>query len=388
LDHTAAATKPALSEVEGTLPPPAKPHRKPALPALTGIRTLLAINIIFFHFSDPAMFGPFAPVVNNAFVFVGCFFLISGFILAYNYADRGAGLSRREFWLARFSRLYPVYLLALLLSYQMLEAEWHYQTRTHFFEGLILTPLMLQGVSPLLATFWNTVGWTLSSEVMLYIAFPYIIAMRWPRAPKKLSWMVVGFWALGLVLPALYLYFQPDGIAHTDRFSPGMYLRALKFTPLPYIPTFLAGLTLGMLQSVTEISNRARAWMAGAALLLLAAVFHWWIMALPYPMLHTGMLTPLFALLILGLSGDHWIAKIFAVRPMVIVGEATYCLYLLHFNCINLLHKYSVSARLGIASWEPWFSYTFAVLLALAAYYGVENPGRRWILKHWAHKGK
>jgi peptidoglycan/LPS O-acetylase OafA/YrhL len=45
-----------------------------------------------------------------------------------------------------------------------------------------------------------------------------------------------------------------------------------------------------------------------------------------------------------------------------------------------------VSARLGIASWEPWFSYGVAIALALAAYYAVENPGRRWILKTWGHK--
>jgi peptidoglycan/LPS O-acetylase OafA/YrhL len=268
----------------------------------------------------------------------------------------------------------------------MLELEWHYQTRQHFIEGMMLTPLMLQGLSPLLATFWNTVGWTLSSEVMLYIAFPYIVAMKWPRKAKALAWMVMGFWALGLVLPALYLYFQPDGIAHTNRFSPGMYLRTLKFTPLPYIPTFLAGLALGNLQSNAEISDRKRFWMAAFALLALAAIFHWWIAALPYPMLHTGLLTPIFGLLILGLSGEHWIAKFFALRPLVIFGEATYCLYLLHFNCINLMNKYHVAARLHMMPVEPWFSYSVAALLALAAFYGVEMPGRRWILKRWGHK--
>ena len=78
--------------------------------------------------------------------------------------------------------------------------------------------------------------------------------------------------------------------------------------------------------------------------------------------------------------------KIFAVRPMVVVGEATYCLYLLHFNCINLMNKYHVALRLHMMPIEPWFSYSVAVLLALAAYYGVENPVRRWILKTWGHK--
>lgn len=379
MDHTAAATT--------TPPPPAKPAwRKPALPALTGIRTIFALTIIFFHFSNPAMFGVFEPVVNNAFVFVGCFFLLSGYILAYNYGDRGASLSKREFWLARFARLYPIYLLALLISYQMLMAEWHYQTRAHFVEGIILTPLLLQGFSPLLATFWNTVAWTLSCEVMLYIAFPWIIALRWTRSPRKLAWLVAAFWVLGMVLPALYLILQPDGIAHTNRFSPGMWLRTLKFTPIPYAPTFLAGLALGLLQLRVTLSTRARLWMAGGAIIALTALFHFWMGALPYPMLHVGLLTPLFAVLILGLSGDHWISKIFAIKPMVILGEATYCLYLLHFNGWNLLHKYDVPARLHVQALEPWFSYAVLVAFALGAYYAVEMPGRRWILQRWSHR--
>ena len=66
----------------------------------------------------------FGPIFNNGFVFVGFFFLISGFILAYNYAERPTPLVKRDFWVARFSRLYPVYLVALALSFQMLESEW------------------------------------------------------------------------------------------------------------------------------------------------------------------------------------------------------------------------------------------------------------------------
>ncbi len=379
MDHTAPAITP---------PPPAVRlfRRKPSLPALTGIRTIFALTIIAFHFSNAAMFGIFAPMVNNAFIFVGCFFLLSGFILAYNYGDRGPSLSKREFWLARFARLYPVYLLALLISYQMLLAEWHYQTHLHFVEGVILTPLLLQGFSPLLATFWNTVAWTLSSEVMLYIAFPWIVGLRWPRSPRKLAGLVVAFWALGMVLPALYMLLQPDGFAHVNRYTPGIWLRTLKFTPIPYAPTFLAGMALGLLQDRATISSRVRLWLSGVMLVVLAAVFCWGIDALPYPMLHVGLLTPLFALLIIGLSGNHWIARIFAFRPILIVGEATYCLYLLHFNGWILIHKYSLPARLHVAALDPWISYAVLVAFSVAAFYWVEIPGRRWILNRWSHR--
>ena len=85
--------------------------------------------------------------------------LISGFVLTYNYADRATTLSKREFWLARFSRLYPVYLLVLVISASMLRDEWYARPHEEFWRGVILTPLLLQGWSPNLATFGNTVAW-------------------------------------------------------------------------------------------------------------------------------------------------------------------------------------------------------------------------------------
>ena len=92
---------------------PLQRNKKETLPALTGLRCFAALNIVFFHFSDPKWFGPFAPIVDNGYTSVSFFLLMSGYILAYNYADRaGAGqLSTRNFWIARLSRLYPVYIL-------------------------------------------------------------------------------------------------------------------------------------------------------------------------------------------------------------------------------------------------------------------------------------
>jgi len=363
-----------------------KPARKPALPALTGIRTFLAVNIVFFHFSNPAWFGPFAPVVNNGYTGVSFFFLLSGFILSYNYADRGGSLNKREFWLARFSRLYPVYILSLLISFHMLQMEWQYQTRTHFIEGIILTPLLLQGFSPLLATFWNTVAWTLSSEVMLYIAFPWLVKMKWPQSARKLILIVIGCWLVGLILPSLYVWINPDGLAHADRFSGGMWLRALKFTPPPYILTFFAGLMLGKLQNVLVLSKWQRFAVALTGVVAAALFYHYLVAIVPYPMVHGGMMTPIFALIIIGLGGPHPISGFFGWKPFVLIGEATYCLYLLHFNSWNLIHDHHLWDHLHLVKYDPWVSYILLVVIALAAYHLVENPCRKWILSRWSHK--
>ena len=161
-------------------PAPA-PVRKSRLPALSGLRIFAALNLVFFHFGDPKDFGWFAPVVDNGYTSVSFFLLLSGFILAYNYSDRAARgeMEIGKFWLARLSRLYPVYLFSLIISVGMLAIEFHAQTKPMFYGGIFLTLLLLQGWSPTLSTFWNTPAWTMSTEAFFYLIFP--LAVRWKR---------------------------------------------------------------------------------------------------------------------------------------------------------------------------------------------------------------
>ena len=365
-----------------------KPQRKPALPALTGIRIFLALSIVFFHFTPPHM-GMFYPVIDNGYVFVGFFFLLSGYILAYNYAERGSALRKRDFWIARAARIYPVYLFSLLLFAPLFLLEYHYQTRGHFWQGMVFTPLLLQGWSPLLATFGNTVAWTLSAEAMLYVGFPWLLRVRWPRTPSRLVALAGLVWVIGMCVPVFYLYANPDGLptaaghALANRYSGGMWLRAMKFTPPPYVTTFLVGILLGLLQNIVVISKRQRLAVATAGLSLLWAYFYFAAPHVSYVLMHGGLLIPLFACIVFGLSGEHFLSAIFSWRPLVILGETTYCLYLLHFDAYNLIHRYNLPDRMHVAQFDPWISYAAIVALAIAAYFVIEAPARNWVLRRW-----
>src|SRR6516165_6347155 len=119
---------------------------KPArLNALTGLRSFAAVNIVLFHFSNPQWFGWLAPVVNSGYASVSFFILLSGFVLGYNYNARArAGeLNTKRFYEARFTRLYPIYLLSLILAFKMIPIEWASHTRTMFWSGIVLSPLLL-----------------------------------------------------------------------------------------------------------------------------------------------------------------------------------------------------------------------------------------------------
>jgi peptidoglycan/LPS O-acetylase OafA/YrhL len=277
--------------------------------------------------------------------------------------------------------------LSLLISLEMLHAEWTMRSVAEFLRGALLTPLLLQGWSPTLATFWNTVAWTLATEAMLYLAFPYIIRMKWwPRSAGKLLLLFAGFWLWELILPTVYLLLNPDGLHNIDRYSSGYWLRALKYTPLPFLPIFLAGITLGRLHAVVALSDSVKLAMTLVSGLGILGAFYFLVPHVPYVLLHGGLLTPIFALLVLGLTGIHWVSRVLGWGPIAGFGRASLCLYLLHFNTWITLHDHHIPERLGVAALEPWISYVFILCLAYAAYVLVEHPVQKYLLSRFVYK--
>jgi peptidoglycan/LPS O-acetylase OafA/YrhL len=363
-------------------------QRKSMLPALTGMRAIAALNIVFFHFSDPKWFGPFAPVVNNGYVSVSFFLLLSGFVLAYNYRERAdAGkMETRKFWIARISRIYPVYFFSLVISLGMLVQEFHVQSRGHFYLGLLLTPLLLQGWHPLLSTFWNTPAWTLSTDVLFYAIFPALITWgalrRGLTRPRTILLIMLGFWMLGLVLPSLYTLLHPDGILHIDRYSSGTWLRALKFGPIQHVPSFLFGMALAALNDFLPEKGRARVVIGVFGFVTVYTILYFGD-RMPYVFMHDGLLMPFYGAIILGLAGSSFLTKIFSILPLLVVGEASYCLYILHFNLWNMIHDSKILERTGLIVFDPWLSYLLLVLAALLTVRLIERPGQAWIKRRF-----
>jgi peptidoglycan/LPS O-acetylase OafA/YrhL len=97
----------------------------------------------------------------------------------------------------------------------------------------------------------------------------------------------------------------------------------------------------------------------------------------PYAIIHDGLLMPLFACIVLGLSGENLLARALGCRPLVFVGEASYSLYLLHFNLWELLHHSHLLDLLNLSRFDPWISYLALILMALAALYLIEKPAQR-----------
>ena len=104
------------------------PARVAEIPALTGLRALLAWWVVVYHMTIPELAplppdGWLEPLRAHGYLAVDGFFVLSGFILSYVYRDAFAagvpGIYPR-FLLARLARLYPVHLAMTLVVLAML----------------------------------------------------------------------------------------------------------------------------------------------------------------------------------------------------------------------------------------------------------------------------
>ena len=95
---------------------------------LTSVRFIAALSVVLMHFSEYlALPQPWAQVLGAGGIGVTFFFVLSGFVLTYNYRDTFESGVRfhefRDFFLARLFRIYPAYFLAKGLYF--LECGWN-----------------------------------------------------------------------------------------------------------------------------------------------------------------------------------------------------------------------------------------------------------------------
>lgn len=156
------------------------------LEQLTGWRFIAAFGVILCHFSDllfPGQSESFLKIWKGMANFVGFFFILSGFILAYNYQARflKGKTTVKDFLAARFARIYPALIFSLTIAfptYLFLNIRTHtpplelglYSLGTLLMIKTWLPFLAWENVSP-----WNGPTWSIETEFFFYLCFPFLI---------------------------------------------------------------------------------------------------------------------------------------------------------------------------------------------------------------------
>lgn len=294
------------------------------LEGLTGLRAVAALQVVFYHFGAYAFAD--APSLlrglqQTGHAAVTLFFVLSGFVLAYNYAEplaRGA-VSRRRFWRARFARVYPLYALVVLVEIGLMARS---QAPPAQIAGATVGDLLgAQAWIPSITNLGNVPGWSVSVELFFYALFPLLAAR--PRRP----WLAAGgFWLLALAMAAL---------PSLPWLSGGAAIFA-KCSPPARLPEFLVGVALGHGFSRAPRWRPATAsWVAAAALLAVAALSSLWA-TVPRYFIH-ALLLPAYALAIVAVAHGGVFAALLSRPTMRALGDASYALYLLQMPLFQLV---------------------------------------------------
>lgn len=356
--------------------------RPDRLPALTGLRFLAALAILLFHHGAPLL--AWAPawvdrIREGGYVWVGLFYVLSGFVLGRAHAEPMDAAARRRFWIARLARLYPAYLVAFVLAAPFALERCSGQGPAAAAKAAVVAAaalLLAQAWLPPIARIWNAPGWSTSVVASFYVAFPFAAARLARLSRRGLALALAGAWGLSLAFPLLYLALRPDGPVADVTWNEPFWLEALKFHPLARGGEFLAGVALGLLDRRGPLLARGGGTAAALAFacagLLLASG------AIPYPLLHNGALVPLFAVGLLGIArGGGAACRVLGSRPLRTLGDASFALYALQEPL--WLWARRLAAEPGAAPSAGFVLAYSAIAIAIAAGVssGLERPARR-----------
>lgn len=164
---------------------------KKRLKELDGLRGIFALLVVCYHFSASPQFDPLSYTTNfifrHSFIFVDFFFVLSGFVIAFNYSE--SLNSDRSFWdfvKKRFVRLYPLLIYSVLVyvplkAYGILTG-FEFNDGVYSFNNLILEtldPLVFMNSTPLLGSTegMNPVSWSISAEMISYLFFGLMVLL-------------------------------------------------------------------------------------------------------------------------------------------------------------------------------------------------------------------
>jgi peptidoglycan/LPS O-acetylase OafA/YrhL len=378
--------------------------KRSALPAVTGVRFFLAMWVVVLHIGT--VNAGFAAAIKRFPVFVqgvidcgasavGIFFLLSGFVLAYNYdlSARWEGKRLSKFWLARFARIYPVYCFALIVGAPSLivgSFDWAILHPGDVTRKMIEVLFLVQTWVPKDALFWNGPAWSLSVEAFFYLCFPALGAILWKIERRGLQVLTLAaLWATCCIVSyEIAAMKAPTFLLHEGAMQETFWTGFIKWNPVIRLPEFLAGIVLcrlflGQQQETTGWLRPGRGWVLSLPALAVMLAIVGESRFVPPVVLHNGLLLPASAALIMGLGlGGGVLERLLSTSTMVLLGQVSYSIYLLHmpvYSYFAVVGRHLV--RTETQDWCLLAVYLICLIcVSIATFYRIEERGRKAIL--------
>lgn len=355
------------------------------LPSLTGYRAILFVAVFVTHalgagyfFADQSInkAGTQLPYGTGA---LATFFVLSGFVLTWGEPWRS---TIGRFWRRRVVKIYPGHMIVWAATLLMLFAvgpmamigSWE-QTEAG---PAVANLFLVQDWIPQMPYVFSVYGvnWSVSVEIVFYLALPLLIRPILRIADKRL-WHWFALCAVVIVAIPTLTHFFLDGPLAPGQSLSWDQIYYTDFFPLSRMPEFLLGVFLAR---IVQTGNwpRMSIWLP----VLLTVGLCWLMFQLPETFRASGLLTIGLCLFVPAIAmrdldnRPSWLDNKF----MVLLGNASYAAYLVHFPLLALTrHVVGDGKQFGVGTGLLIVVVLFVItqLVGVAMFLAVERPVMR-----------
>jgi peptidoglycan/LPS O-acetylase OafA/YrhL len=382
------------------------------VPQVDGIRCLAILIVVLWHGSLRAaryaheLGNGGIPVQDLNYLFlhgevgVDLFFVISGLVIAKSFIAKPDRWNLGSFYIRRFTRIYPPYLLSLVACYFVLAVIGHLPADTNSFAlsdfsltgSLAASALYMHSIWFDLPSRLNPPMWSLEIEVQFYALAPFLM-LAYLRLRSRVARIVL------LLLLTGALTFVTAGahdiISFDNRFRFGIFV---------YAPYFLAGIAIADLSGQGAPMSRLTPHFVFDTVLVCGALLFVW-MGLWFNQIDAhpqGFVANLVApaggiaasvMIYVGALYGRIGRRCFGASWIALTGTMCYSIYLTHIMIVQGLFDV-ILRRLPLhTSVSIWIVWLAVIMLGafgggLVFYVFVERPfmgGKPWMV--WRQRG-
>lgn len=311
--------------------------------ALTSLRFFAAVAIVLHHsksaFTATSWINSPIPLDYG----VSFFFVLSGFILAHSHFESSSQPSVKSFYVARFARIWPLHIATFFLCLALIPERARVSSDSFLTVFANLT--LVQSWIPKAGYFfsYNSVSWSISTEAFFYLCFPFLIknlSSTWHWKFAGVLTLSIATLTIASVLPIQP--YDPNKPFEVSRMG------LTYISPLVRIIEFFLGMLTALAfrraqRFLGRINTSTWTAMEIGALILIAPVSAcsdyltiFFRTVSPYGESTAEFLThaggaPAFMVVVFVMAfGKGLITRILSLRPLVVLGEASFALYLVH----------------------------------------------------------
>lgn len=308
---------------------------------LTSLRFFFSLMVFFSHLNlivrnteNHLLKSIDENIFYEGYLGVSFFFILSGFILSYTYQDKllNNSVSKNSFLLNRFTRIYPLHFLTLILSFPLAFYSIEgFDTLIKTLIKLVFNITLTQSFIPLNTIYFsfNSPSWSISNELFFYLLTPLLFTKFSNLNFSK----ILGFIFIFLVFIILGIEFIPEQYHH----------RVFYINPFIRLFDFILGIFLFYIfkrikQSPSFLSSTLLE-IGGVLTFLLFFYFHNDVSNVYRYSIYYW--TPMVIVILIFSISKGFLSVILSNRVLVYLGEISFGFYLIHqlvikyFSVIN-----------------------------------------------------